>query len=66
MPLVIRVAADRCCGHHRCIEIAPDVYALDQGLNASNGMTVPAGLEAKARLAASACPESAIELEESS
>jgi len=63
MALVIRVAPDLCCGHHRCIEVAPDVYVLEQGLNASDGKRVPAGLEAKARLGADSCPEGAIELE---
>lgn len=64
MGLVIRVAADLCCGHHRCTEAAPDVYVLEQGLNASDGLAVPDGLEAKARQGADLCPEGAITLDE--
>jgi ferredoxin len=62
MALVISVAPDLCCGHHRCTEAAPDVYVLEQGLNAADGMTVPAGQETKARQGADLCPEGAITL----
>ncbi|MGE0881707.1 MAG: ferredoxin [Acidimicrobiia bacterium] len=64
MALIIRVAADLCCGHHRCTEVAPDVFTLEQGLNSSDGQRVPEGLEAKARLGASLCPESAIDFDD--
>lgn len=62
--LVIRVASDLCCGHHRCVEVAGDVYVLKEGLNASDGRIVPAGLEDKARFGAALCPEGAITFEE--
>jgi ferredoxin len=64
MGLVIRVAPDLCCGNHRCTEVSPDVYVLEQGLNASDGRLVPPGLEAKAKLGADVCPEDAITFEE--
>lgn len=54
-----------CCGHGQCAAVAPEVYDLDdEGLNAAAGTTaeVPAGLEDAARAAASACPESAIQV----
>lgn len=61
----IRVKPDLCCGAQLCIQAAPDVYELDDmGYNASDGQTVPAGLEEQARKGAEVCPESAIELED--
>jgi ferredoxin len=60
--LRIHVAPDLCCGHHRCAEIAPSVYELEDGFNRMDGHVVPKGLEQEARYGAEACPESAIEL----
>lgn len=46
-----------------CAHAAPEIFELDaDGYCASDGATVPAALEAKARLGARACPESAITL----
>jgi ferredoxin len=62
----VRVLADRCQGHGRCFGLAPDVFDSDDLGNAvviGDG-TVPAGLEADARLAADNCPEFAIEVDE--
>lgn len=58
----ITVAPDLCCGHHRCVEIAPQVYELVDGFNVCDGREVPVGLEQMARDGAVACPEGAIEL----
>ena len=53
---------DRCTGHGRCYELAPEVFDSDD-----SGYTVllvdgdvPADLEARARQASLNCPESAI------
>jgi len=62
--LRIRVAADLCCGHHRCMELAPDVYEVVGGFNPMDGCLVPAGAEESARYGADACPEGAITLDE--
>jgi ferredoxin len=60
--LRIRVDQDKCQGHARCKSLAPELFELDTFGNAheaGNGM-VPAGLEDKAWLAQSNCPEIAI------
>ena len=60
----ITVKTDLCCGAQLCVQIAPDVYHLDElGYNASDGDSVPADREADARRGAAACPEGAIQLE---
>ncbi|GAA0949876.1 ferredoxin [Actinocorallia libanotica] len=55
------VDPDRCQGHARCWEIAPEVFDLDEG---GHGLVltaeVPAGAEEIARRAALNCPERAI------
>lgn len=64
--LKIRVDQDKCQGHARCKSLAPELFELDEYGNAheiGNG-TVPAGLEDKAGLAQSNCPEIAIEIKE--
>jgi ferredoxin len=62
--LRIRVDQDKCQGHARCKSLAPELFELDSYGNAheiGDGI-VPAGLEDKARLAQSNCPEIAIEV----
>jgi ferredoxin len=62
--LKIRVDRDKCQGHARCKSLAPELFELDEFGNArerGNG-AVPAGLEDKAALARSNCPEIAIEV----
>jgi ferredoxin len=64
--LKIRVDQDKCQGHARCKSLAPELFELDEFGNAheAGDGTVPAGLEDKAYLAQSNCPEIAIEIAE--
>lgn len=62
--LKVRVDQDKCQGHARCKALAPELFDLDEYGNAHEhgDGTVPAGLEDKAWLAKSNCPEIAIEV----
>ena len=61
----IRVKQDLCCAAQLCIQVAPDLFRLDElGYNVSDGDTVPKGREDEARRAADSCPEGAISIEE--
>jgi ferredoxin len=64
--LKIRVDQDKCQGHARCKSLAPELFNLDEFGNAHEvgDGSVPAGLEDKAWLAQSNCPEIAIEVTE--
>jgi ferredoxin len=64
--LRIRVDQDKCQGHARCKSLAPELFELDEFGNAHEvgDGTVPAGLEDKAWLAQTNCPEIAIEVTE--
>jgi ferredoxin len=64
--LKIRVDQDKCQGHARCKSLAPELFDLDEFGNAHErgDGAVPAGLEDKAYLAKSNCPEIAIEITE--
>jgi ferredoxin len=64
--LKIRVDQDKCQGHARCKSLAPELFELDEYGNAHEigDGTVPAGLEDKAWLAQTNCPEIAIEVTE--
>jgi ferredoxin len=64
--LKIHVDQDKCQGHARCKSLAPELFELDQYGNAHEvgDGTVPEGLEDKAWLAQSNCPEIAIEVTE--
>jgi ferredoxin len=66
MPLKIHVDQDKCQGHARCKSLAPELFNLDEYGNAHEvgDGTVPAGLEDKAYLAQSNCPEIAIKITE--
>ncbi len=62
--LKVRVDPDKCQGHARCKSLAPELFELDEFGNAhqiGDGI-VPAGLEDKAYLAKSNCPEFAIDI----
>ncbi len=64
--LKVHVDPDKCQGHARCKALAPELFDLDEYGNAhehGDGI-VPAGLEEKAWLARSNCPEIAIEVTE--
>ncbi len=62
--LKIRVDPDKCQGHNRCKAVAPELFVLDDYGNAreAGDGTVPAGMEDKAYLAKSNCPEFAVEI----
>ena len=61
----VRVDLEVCTGHGRCYELAPEVYGEDErGHCRVLHEQVPAGLEAKARLAERNCPEGAIFVDE--
>lgn len=60
----VAIATDRCQGHNRCCLVAPELFEADDEGNAQvrgDGI-VPAGLEAKARLALANCPEHAVRM----
>jgi ferredoxin len=60
--LRLHVDQDKCQGHARCKSLAPELFDLDEFGNAHEigDGTVPAGLEDKAWLAQTNCPEFAI------
>ena len=62
--LKIRIDKEKCQGHARCKSLAPELFDLDEfGRAHQHGDgSVPAGLEEKAWLARSDCPEIAIEV----
>ncbi len=64
--LKIRVDQDKCQGHARCKSLAPELFDLDEFGNAHEvgDGSVPEGLEDKAWLAQTNCPEIAIEVTE--
>ncbi len=64
--LKVRVDPEKCQGHNRCKALAPELFQLDEFGNAREigDGTVPAGLEEKAWLAKSNCPEFAVEITE--
>ncbi|MET0360229.1 MAG: ferredoxin [Sphingobium sp.] len=64
------ISRDLCCGAQTCVEVAPDVYSLnDEGFNAlvdaedACGL-IKDGLEDQAREGAEACPERALKIVE--
>ncbi len=60
----VRIDPERCQGHGRCYDRAPDVFDDDdEGYGQVRGTgVVPPGREHDARLAALNCPEHAIDL----
>jgi ferredoxin len=64
----VRISSERCQGHGRCYDLAPGLFGEDgegYGTVLGDG-AVPPGGEDAARLAASNCPERAIEVREES
>ena len=60
----VRIDPERCQGHGRCYDLAPDVFSDDEegyGQVPGDGV-VPPGMEDQARLAVANCPERAIDL----
>jgi ferredoxin len=64
--LKVRVDREKCQGHNRCKALAPELFELDEYGNAreKGDGSVPPGLEEKAYLAKSNCPEFAVEVTE--
>lgn len=61
----VRVDVDRCVGHGRCYDLAPEIFADDEEGHCVLVLAeVPSDLEQKARVAAENCPEEAIQVEE--
>ena len=62
----ITIDSERCQGHNRCYQLAPELVVIDDfGMATVSGDgTVSPELHAKARLAVSNCPEYAIEITE--
>lgn len=63
----VRIDPDRCQGHGRCYDLAPELFTDDDegfGQVVGDG-SVPAQKEPQARLAKANCPESAVLVEES-
>ena len=62
----VSVDLDRCTGHGRCYELAPEVFEDDEAGYCVLRMTeIPPELEQQARRAEGNCPEAAIRLEPS-
>jgi ferredoxin len=62
----VRIDAERCQGHGRCYDLAPEIFGEDEegyGRVLGDGL-VPVGLEAQARRASVNCPERAIDVVE--
>jgi ferredoxin len=62
----VLIGPERCQGHGRCYDLAPDLFGEDEdgyGVVLGDGR-VPPGNEDDARLAAANCPEAAVEIEE--
>jgi ferredoxin len=58
---------DRCTGQGRCFGYAPEIFDFDElgnGIVKGDGVVSDVELQSKARLAATNCPEGAIEIEE--
>ena len=62
----VRIDAERCQGHGRCYDLAPDLFGDDdEGYGTVRGDgTVPPGKDDEARRAVANCPERAITLVE--
>ena len=61
----LRIDPERCQGHGRCYDLAPDLFGDDDegyGKVLGDGV-VPAGREDEARRAVANCPEGAIHAE---
>jgi len=62
--LKVQVDQNKCQGHNRCYQIAPELFELDQLGNSHEigDGTVSAAMEEKAWLAKANCPELAIDI----
>ena len=62
----VRVDAEKCQGHNRCMTVAGELFDVDElgYAHEKNDGVVPPELEEKARLAVDNCPEVAITIED--
>jgi ferredoxin len=61
----VAIDGDRCNGHGRCYDVAPDLFeADDEGRGVVMHSDVPTELAEQARRAAGACPERAVVVQE--
>ncbi|MCH8009892.1 MAG: ferredoxin [Chloroflexi bacterium] len=62
----VRVDAEKCQGHNRCVTVAGELFDVDElgYAHEKNDGVVPPELEEKARLAVDNCPEVAITIED--
>ena len=60
----VQISSERCQGHGRCYDLAPDLFGDDdEGYGKVLGTgVVPPGKEREAHLAAANCPERAIDV----
>ena len=59
----VRVDHERCMGHGRCYELAPEIFGEDErGYCHIESEAVAAGLEERARLGVVNCPEKALSI----
>lgn len=61
----VHIDPDKCQGHGRCYDLAPQFFeADDEGYGSEkNGGVIPPGQEHEAQVAAMNCPEMAIDVE---
>ena len=63
----VQIGSERCQGHGRCYDLAPELFGADEeegyGQVLGDGLVSP-DQERAARLAAANCPERAIDVEE--
>jgi len=64
----VQISSERCQGHGRCYDLAPDLFGEDdEGYGTVLGTgVVPAGRENDARRASANCPERAVDVLEES
>lgn len=61
----ILVDAEKCSGHARCAATVPELFDLNaSGYIGFTEKEIPAGLEARAKRGANACPERIIKIVE--
>jgi ferredoxin len=64
MTMRVAIDGDRCNGHGRCYDLAPDLFdADDDGRGVVTRADVPPELEDQARRAEGGCPERAVRVE---
>ncbi len=60
----VKVIEEKCAGEGFCVDEAPDMFEIIDGVAVVKSCEVPAGMEDAVCSAAEGCPTCAIELEE--